>query len=204
MVDEMESVKKYVVFFDICSSTLILEDLINSESQKLWGDLLLKMQDYLQKARARESFIIYKFIGDGWVLLFDEDVEGTYLFSFLKSICIEFNQLYREVIKPVLNSPIDCIGLTFGLDKSTLSKITMNRRNEYVGRALNVAARLQGSIKDRDSEPQGKVLMSNKAYTELRKGMSKEYKVYRVRRKLRNISGGENYEAKKLCLFIKP
>lgn len=200
----MKSVRKYVVFFDICSSTLILEDLIRSESQELWGDLLLQMQDYLQKARTREKFSIYKFIGDGWVLLFDESIQGKTFFAFLKSIRVEYDELYRKTIKPVLNSPIECVGLTFGLDKSTLNKIVMKSRNEYVGRALNVAARLQGAIKDRDKTPQGKVLMSNKAYTELRKGMRKDYKVYRVRRKLRNISGGENYEAKKWCLFQKP
>ena len=204
MADQMKSVRKYVVFFDICSSTLILEDLIRSESQELWGDLLLQMQDYLQKARTREKFSIYKFIGDGWVLLFDESIQGKTFFAFLKSIRVEYDELYRKTIKPVLNSPIECVGLTFGLDKSTLNKIVMKSRNEYVGRALNVAARLQGAIKDRDKTPQGKVLMSNKAYTELRKGMRKDYKVYRVRRKLRNISGGENYEAKKWCLFQKP
>jgi len=200
----MKSVRKYVVFFDICSSTLILEDLIRSESQELWGDLLLKMEEYLQEARTGKNFIIYKFIGDGWVLLFHKNIKGTILFRFLRDICVKFDELYRKAIKPVLNSPIDCVGITFGLEKGTLNKIVMNSGNEYVGRALNVAARLQGSIKDRDKDPKGKVLMSNKAYTELKKGTKREYKVYRARRKLRNISGGENYEGKKLCLFLKP
>ena len=69
MTDKSENIrvaKKIVVFFDICSSTSILEDLIRTENQKLWRDLLIEFKEYLVKQQSSVGFVIYKFLGDGW------------------------------------------------------------------------------------------------------------------------------------------
>ena len=202
--DPIRTVQKYVVFFDICSSTSILEDLIRSESQQLWRNLLVKMKIFLRREQNRSKFIIYKFIGDGWILLFDESVTGKELFSFLKLLCSEYEIIFNKIIKPVLSVKIGIVGLTFGVEKGSLIRIVMNSQIEYVGRALNVAARLQGSIKDKDYVPQGKVMVSNKAYEGLKEGIRISYKIYKVERNLRNIAGGERYQAKKVCLYTRP
>jgi class 3 adenylate cyclase len=202
--NELKFVQKYVLFFDICSSTSIIEDLIRLERLKLWRDLLIQLKNFLQDESNKYGYVIYKFIGDGWILLFDKNIQGNNLFSFLKSICIKFDDIYNNNIKGVLSVPIDVVGISFGLDEGSLIKIVMNSQTEYVGRAMNVAARLQGAIKDNDNEPKGKVLMSNKVYVDLKHGIRKSYKIYSVVRNLRNISEGKKYRAKKLCLFIKP
>lgn len=202
--EELKFVQKYVLFFDICSSTSIIEDLIRSERLKLWRDLLIQLKNYLQDESGNYGYKIYKFIGDGWVLLFEKNIQGKDLFSFLKNLCIKFDSIYNDKIKGILSVPIDVVGISFGLDEGSLIKIVMNSQTEYVGRAMNVAARLQGAIKDNENEPQGKVLMSNKVYVDLKHGIRKSYKIYSVVRNLRNISEGKKYRAKKLCLYMKP
>jgi len=64
------SSKKIVVFFDICSSTLILEDLVRTENQKLWRDLLIGLKKYLRKKHSSVGFDC-TIPRDGWILLFD-------------------------------------------------------------------------------------------------------------------------------------
>jgi len=96
------------------------------------------------------------------------------------------------------------IGITFGLDKGTLVRIVMNETMEYMGRPLNLAARLQSAIKDNDQTPGGKVLMSKNVFAGMRKALKPIYRVETARRKLRNISGADEYVCKKLWLFQKP
>ena len=75
--------------------------------------------------------------------------------------------------------------------------MTMYGQREYVGRALNVACRLQGSIKDKDAAPAYKALVSNAAYNAYFKS-EKSVKVWKVRRKLRNIRGGVDFHCAKI------
>ncbi len=72
----------------------------------------------------------------------------------------------------------------------------MDGKDEYIGRPLNVAARLQGAIKDKDKHPQGKVLLSKTAYVRMQAELKGQFPVDDVTRTLRNISGGANYHAK--------
>jgi hypothetical protein len=59
--DELTMVDKYVLVFDFCSSTSIIEDLIRTESQKRWRDLLTETKRFLIKEReAAHGFEIYK------------------------------------------------------------------------------------------------------------------------------------------------
>lgn len=203
-VDELSTKQKYVLFFDFCSSTLIIEDLIRTESQERWRNLLIGIKKFLVEEREIHGFEIYKFIGDGWILLFDKDFSPSILFSLLKRLCDKYDKAFNKHIRGILSTDIDTIGITFGLDRGSLIKIVMDGRREYIGRPLNVAARLQGSIKDNDSSPQGKVLMSNIVYDYVKQDIRNEYLIYKVRRKLGNISGGERYQAKKLMLYEKP
>lgn len=107
-------------------------------------------------------------------------------------------------IKGVLSTEIDNIGITFGLDKGSLIEVILDGKRECIGRPLNIASRLQGAIKDNDSHPQSKVLMSKKVYDSARNDISKDYLIYSVKRKLRNISGGDRYCAIKLSLYEQP
>jgi hypothetical protein len=200
--DRVKVVKKIVVFFDICSSTSILEDLIRTENQKAWRDLLIGLKKYLLQNQDLVGFQLYKFMGDGWLLLFEPCTEGLEIFQFLEALCDKFIYLYKKNIKKILTVRISNEGLTFGMDIGSCIKIVMNQELEYIGRPLNVAVRLQGAIGQRSKKPANKLLLSNNLYATFKdKGkIGDEYNIISVKRVLKNISGGECYLCQKLKL----
>jgi class 3 adenylate cyclase len=202
--DQLKTVQKMVLVCDICSSTSILEDLLRSENQAKWRSVLISLKKFLRREMGSHHFDIYKFVGDGWILLFDPAFDARRLFGLLKRLCEEFENLFRRRIEPVLSIDLKDIGITFGLDKGTLVPIVMNQTTEYIGRPLNVAARLQSAIKDNDPKPGGKVLMSKNVFAGMRQALKPIYKVKTAKRKLRNIAGADEYICKKLWLFQKP
>jgi class 3 adenylate cyclase len=198
--DKVQRTHKVVVFFDICSSTTILEDLLRTENQRRWRDLLIRLKQFLVEESEDLGFLIYKFLGDGWVLLFDaESIRGKQLISFLTRLDKRYQRLFHSVVSAVLGGTEHTIGITFGVDEGTLIRIIMTQREEFVGRALNVAARLQGAIKQKDNKPEGKVLISKNAFVLLALD-SGQIRSTLVSRELRNISGGKRYQARKISL----
>jgi len=193
-------VKKIVVFFDICSSTAILEDLVKTENQKLWRDLLIELKDYLRANRSSMGFELYKFLGDGWILLFDPRPDGLGMFEFLEALSERFLSLYRRHIKHVLTVSIPLVGITSGMDIGSCIRFVMNQQQEYTGRPLNVAARLQSTVGQRGGKPSNKTLVSNNLYATFsdKKKIQRKYKVWRVTRVLKNISGGDSYRCMKV------
>ncbi len=63
----LKRVEKYVLIFDICSSTKIVECLTEKEHQESWRDLIIEIAKFLIKERETLDFEIYKFLGDGWI-----------------------------------------------------------------------------------------------------------------------------------------
>jgi class 3 adenylate cyclase len=47
------------------------------------------------------------------------------------------------------------MGLTFGMDHGDVIRLVMNGKPEYIGRALNIASRLQGKVKEIAPRAQG-------------------------------------------------
>lgn len=187
--------EKYVLIFDICSSTKIVERLMLEDHQERWPKLLKHIDRFLRKESKFLGFEIYKFIGDGWILLFNTDLPPNEMLSFVDRLNDEYADAYNKVIGNILPTRIDKIGITFGLDIGLLYRFLMSGRQEYTGRPLIIAARLQGAIKDKDKNPEGKVLMSKSVYRKVRGYISEEYKVWRVNRNLINVVGGEKYDA---------
>lgn len=206
---DINRVKKVVVFFDICSSTKILEDLSVSESHSAWRNLLISLKIFLN-AQAKEYPVeVHKFLGDGWVLLFDqEEMTGVRLLEFCRQLAAKYEREFTRRVCPRLQSKDCSTGLTFGVDRGTLVRIRMNRQSEYVGRPLNVAARLQGAIKEKDKDPAGKMLITNAAFADLRLNRLKKLRATEVTRVLRNLSFGESFEARKIVIaesvLLKP
>ena len=199
--EPIEAVRKIVVFFDVCSSTSILEDLRSTENEQRWRNFLIEFKDYMRRKRSSVGFEMYKFLGDGWILIFDPQPEGMKIFQFLENLSDKFVSLYKRRIRNVLTIRISNVGFTFGMDIGSCIKFVMNRQREYVGRPLNVAGRLQGAIGQRDKKPQNKGLVSKNLYatfTDQRK-IKRKYTVWSVRRQLKNISGGKDY----LCLKVE-
>lgn len=199
-----KTTKKVVVIFDISSSTSILENLLINEQQTKWRNLLIGLKSFLRTKSDELDFITYKFIGDGWILLFPIDCDGVVLLNFISELCEKYNELIK-IVEEALSTSINNMGLTFGIDKGTVIYMTMNRTKEYVGRPINIASRLQGSIKDRDKYPQGKVLLSKYTFNDFTKSqriiIKSKYKVSDVKRNLKNVLNGDNYLCKKIALF---
>ena len=200
-IKKPNKVKKIVLYSDICCSTSILEVLLRSENTEKWVKLLASAKEYLRDEREIQGFEIYKFLGDGWILLFDEDMSGYELLLWLREFCEKYRSLFKKMIEPYLESNIDKIGMSFGADIGTLICIQMLGKEEYIGRALNVAGRLQTAIKDKDSNPQNKILMTKNLYSSIGTDEADEFPVSDVTRSLRNISDGKNFQCKKVTLL---
>lgn len=200
--EQTEVVKKIFVFFDICSSTSILEDLVRTENQTRWRDLLIDLKAYLRSEQSLLGFELYKFLGDGWILLFEPRREGLEIFQFLEAVSDKFFSLYKRRIRNVLTTRISVIGITFGMDIGSCITFVMNEQREYVGRPLNVAGRLQGAIAQRDKDPQNKALVSKNLFATFadQRKITRKYTVWSVNRTLKNISGGEHYRCLKVEL----
>lgn len=188
-----------VVAFDMCSSSNIIEQLtLNGDVGRL-NTFLGSLKRYLAKQQSNVMFDPYKFTGDGWILLFPPNTNGIALASFLMDLCQFYAREYRKTLKPYLAIQPSVAGITFGIDKGPIEHLIMCGQTEYVGRAINIACRLQGAVKDKGGTPANKALVSNAVYAEYFNG-AKFPKVFRARRTLRNINNDAVYNCRKIEL----
>jgi class 3 adenylate cyclase len=200
--DELEIEEKIVVFFDVCSSSKIIDNLKLSDRLKDYRDLLIVLKDFLLKQRERGVCEVYKFIGDGWVLLLPPSIEGERFTNLLYNIAELFHTEMEQLRRKLSTTP-KLLGLTYGVDRGKIIRLSMDFQVEYIGRPLNVAARLQGAVKDRENEkdknPAYKALISMPAFEDLK--IPRKYRILRTSRKLRNIQDGEDYKCVELTVF---
>jgi len=185
--DVSSRVRHLVVVFDICSSTTILEDLKRTDNLGAWRNLLIYLKDYLLEKGATLEMNLYKFIGDGWVLLFPNDVPKTELCNLLSELCKAYEAQFDASIKPLLSQEPSPIGLMFGIDAGELIRLELNGQFEYVGRAINVSSRLQSYTKELPGGPRNKVIFSKNSFNSPAPpptGLEAE----RIKVSLRNIS----------------
>ena len=187
-----------VVAFDMCSSTDVIEELTLNGDIELFEKLLTAVKEHLAAAQEKVLFDPYKFNGDGWILLFPAEVDGAAVFDVLQDLCNFYKKAFGKIILRHLATPPTVTGLTFGIDRGSLRRLTMYGQKEYVGRAINVACRLQAAIKDKDRAPEYKALVSNSAYNRYFGATSQRVKVWKVRRTLRNIRSGADFRCKKI------
>ncbi len=192
--------KVIVVAFDMCSSTSIVEQLTLKGDLKRLQRLLTVIKRYLMDRQKVLPFDVYKFVGDGWILLFPENTDGLQLLQFLKDLCEFFkNELRKEVLQ-YLDAPPKITGLTFGVEKGALGAMLMYNQREYVGRAINVACRLQSAIKDKGGSPAYKALVTNTVFNEYF-APATGFRVFKVDRTLRNIGNGAVFRCRKIELL---
>ena len=190
---------RLVVCFDMCSSSVIVDDLKSTDNLGALRDLLIRVKEFLVKESQSADFEVYKFTGDGWILLFPDTVEGESLLHFLEKLSAFFRANFEKLIASQLQLTPSVTGLRFGIDGGVLIRMVMMQNTEYIGRPLNVASRLQGAIGDRDKNPAYKCLLSRHAFLKL-KIPKHEYEIVEVWRNLKNIQGGQRYECIKLTL----
>jgi hypothetical protein len=61
-----------------------------------------------------------------------------------------YKRLYDQFVLPTIDIPPKVHGMTFGVDEGQLVKLKMLDKDEYIGRPLNIACRLQGVINEID------------------------------------------------------
>ncbi len=115
--------QRLVVAFDICSSSNIIEDLTLTGNLSRLRNLLIRTKNFLQRESERLKFELYKFTGDGWILLFPSRTSGPRLMRFLTDLSGRFSQNFRAQILPMLEQKPKIVGLTFGVDRGDLSEI---------------------------------------------------------------------------------
>ena len=186
-----------VVAFDICSSSDVIEDLHSNGQIERYLRLITDIKRYLAKAQSRILFDPYKFTGDGWILLFPaEETNGQALLRFMRDLSTFFKQRFRRLAKHLDTMP-DVIGINFGADVGELWHTTIYGRDEYVGRAINIACRLQGAIKDGDRTPAYKALVTRGLFNNYL-APATGFKKQSVRRTLRNIRDNREFRCVKI------
>ena len=186
--DALRRETRVVVVFDICSSTSILEDLKQTDHLDAWRDLLIGLKNFLRDQSETLRLELYKFIGDGWLLLLPASTTKLELFVFLRKLSGKFETAFGS-IRNLLQQQFEPIGLTFGVDYGELVRLTMNQQVEYIGRAINVASRLQSATKELSGGPAYKALLTKHCFNSL-KPVNHQIKFQGTRLKLRNINAG--------------
>jgi hypothetical protein len=188
---------RLVVVFDICSSTTILEDLKRTDHSSKWRDLLIDMKNYLldEISQLGPDAELYKFVGDGWIILLPIAMPKEELCSFLTRLSFHFDSEFKARIWQLLSHAPDPMGLMFGIDSGELMQFEMNNQKEYIGRAINVAARLQSETKNLSAGPSYQALISKNAFYS--PPPTKRIPVENEKANLRNISGGKDYECRR-------
>jgi hypothetical protein len=207
---------KIVVVFDLCSSSQIMEDLLLSDRFDCYETFLTCVKRWLmnwteQHSQVNGHFELYKFTGDGWILLFPATINGKALIHAMHSLCEMINaELDRHIIANLSSMPA-VLGATLGVERGHLVRMMMNEREEYVGRALNVACRLQSAAKERQSragnEGNGgarcyKALVSAHLYNERLAQANMRYKVESTTSSLRNILSGSGFACREIDFTI--
>jgi hypothetical protein len=207
---------KIVVVFDLCSSSQIMEDLLLSDRFDRYETFLTCVKRWLmnwseQHSQVNGHFELYKFTGDGWILLFPATINGKALIHSMHSLCEMINaELARHII-PSLSSMPAILGATLGVERGNLVRMMMNEREEYVGRALNVACRLQSAVKEKESHPadEGKVgascykaFVSAHLYNERLGHLDMPYKVESTTSSLRNILRGSGFACREIDFTV--
>jgi class 3 adenylate cyclase len=199
---------RIVVALDLCSSSQIMEDLLLSEKFDRYEAFLVCVKRWLMNWAERHSppkgrCELYKFTGDGWIVLFPDTIRGEALIEFMYCLCEMIDAELARHIVPNLSSLPAVLGATLGVEWGNLIRMTMNERDEYVGRALNIACRLQNAVKGKEPESACyKALVSARLYNERLSNASLKYQVESMTCSLRNIQSGSGFACRKIDFTV--
>lgn len=191
---------RIVASFDLRSSSRLIEDLTLSGNVEAMGQMLGHLHKFLQAKMPALKGEIYQFTGDGWILLFPDNVPPRMFSAFLSELCQFTHHALKTTVIRLLESTPEIIGITIGLESGPLVPIAFEGRTEWVGRAINVACRLQKAIKDKDKKPEYKALMSKQFFEKYKEGFV-HCGATSVTRDLYNIGKGTNFECVKASLY---
>ena len=174
-----------VIVFDICSSTTIVEDLNANGNIDKYEILVKEIDNFLVLRERQYNFEKYKFLGDGYILIAKNPTNAGNLVRFTTELTVFMNHLVQSFLnRHVSQIELPRFGITVGIDIGQVSPILKGQ--EYIGRPINLAARLQGSLKDPGTE--NSLLVSLRFFNALESEPIRDSFIAR-QRTFRNISG---------------
>jgi hypothetical protein len=182
----MKSLEKTIFVFDVCSSTTIVEDLHRTGSIKRYNEMIEGINEFLKKKSESLPINIYKFIGDGFVLIISEEIEIEEVLKFAKELIEVCNRKISKIIEFLECEDIPRRGITIGLDKGIIHHFELNTNSEFIGRSITLACRLQSS--QNKPEQVNSILMSVKVHSEIKDKDIKEL-CGKKERTFKNITG---------------
>ena len=150
--EEAIQIDSIILVFDICGSSIIVEDLTTADNFSVVRDMFIKLRDWLQAQQEKYNFEICNFTGDGWILLFPTITSGDALQLFMIGLTNEYYRIMKNFVIGRMECRPEITGMSFGAASGRVVKFEMFNRTEYVGRPINIACRLQGAIKSLDTE----------------------------------------------------
>lgn len=193
-----------VMACDICSSSEILEDVTTSGSIDVYRSFLSGLKRALVAAQRQWLFFEpYKFTGDGWILLFPQATtrgKGVAVLELMTDLCEHFRAQFEANLRGHLDVRPDVVGLNFGLDSGPIFHSRILQKDEYIGRPIVVATRLQGEIKKIDAGASYQALVSNRAFYEYFEPVGKVSASHHSQ-ELRNVARGRPLECKRITLL---
>ena len=189
-------IEKHVYVFDICSSTIMMEDVQMNSSLDSYYDMIDSILEFLKSFKPNQ-FIIYKFLGDGFILLFDESVSPEIIYKFSEELVDISNKIIRAFINEKMqNINVPRIGITIGVD----SGILLEKKGEYVGRSINIACRLQGKLDLTESV--NRIIISKKVYSNIKDQLIKKQFEYKPKT-LKNVNDGKEFSCYESSPLVK-
>jgi class 3 adenylate cyclase len=136
--------KRYIVVYDICSSTQILDNLLANEIIDKYDILITDISKSFTSLFSKLNPIFYKFLGDGSIFFFKEETDVDSIINLLCDFIEESDFIINNFVKRYIDIDLKRVGITIGVAfvNIYLAKI----KNEYFGRAINMACRLQNSL----------------------------------------------------------
>ena len=190
-----------VVVFDISSSSKIIDDLSRHNDMARWISVLTQMDAFVTQRCEAIGFSNYKFLGDGWIIQRPQPFDAMALLGVLAEIHQHCIQLFRQEIEPFLDNVVELVGISFGIDEGQVYQASIGQTAELIGRAINIAARLQSVVTVKSDTPVGKALMRRRVYLSRFKQANQTYRVDgELQRTLRNISGDRPFMCSRIYL----
>jgi len=149
-----------VLVVDIRRSTEIVQRLQEDELTGWWAALLARIHEDISTLFPDDAKV-YKFLGDGWLILFKTNNDGliSRIGTFLDVIFTTYDRLYNESLQSLyeLEETLPHTNVSFAITTGTLTKFDFPNSEEYVGKAINEAFRLQSLAAGGDGydEPYG-------------------------------------------------
>ena len=130
-----------------------MESLIQSEHYEEYGRFINEFTRIIYESAEVNHYQIYKFLGDGFILFFDEARTADDLIRVIKEDNIKIVKLVKKLIDDFIDVNVENIGLTYGISIGHVEKVSNDyfKLNEYYGRAINLASRLQSTNKNTNS-----------------------------------------------------